>query len=190
MGNVVLMMSVSVDGFMEGPGGDLSWHLVDDEVHQHFNDVLRPMSRFLSGRRTYELMAGFWPTADQEPDSTPPMVEFAGIWREKPKTVYSTTLSGGDWHTTVVRDVVPAEVEALRLESDGGLALGGADLAATFFDLGLVDELRLYVHPVVLGQGTSLFAPNERPTGLRLVETRTFGNGVVLLRYVTQTLDA
>ena len=107
MRDVVLMLSVSVDGYFEGPNRELDWHLVDDEVHAHFNDVLRDAGAFLSGRRTHELMAGYWPTADQDPDSPPPVAEFAGIWRDKPKIVYSRTLTGADWNTRVVRDVVP-----------------------------------------------------------------------------------
>jgi len=106
VGNIVLMMSVSADGFIEGPDRDIGWHLVDDEVHQHFNDVLGAMGAFLSGRVTYELMVAFWPTADADPDSDPPMVEFAGIWRDMPKIVYSRTLEHADWNATVVRDVV------------------------------------------------------------------------------------
>src|SRR5207247_1712555 len=104
------MLSVSLDGFFEGPNRELDWQIVDDELHRYFNYVLRGTGAFLSGRVTYELMAGFWPTADEDPVSTPPMVEFAGIWREKPKIVYSKTLDHADWNTTIVREVVPDEV--------------------------------------------------------------------------------
>src|ERR671937_105530 len=114
MRKVVLFMSVSLDGFMEGPNRELDWHLIDDELHTHFNDVLGRMGAFLSGRVTYELMAGFWPTADQDPSSTPPVVEFARIWRDMPKIVYSRTLERADWNTAVVRDVVPEEVQELK----------------------------------------------------------------------------
>ena len=182
MRKIIVMLSVSLDGFFAGPDGELDWHLVDDELHTHFNDVLRGMSVFLDGRVSYELMAEFWPTADRDPDSSAPMVEFAGIWRDMPKLVYSTTLQRADWNTTVVRDVVPEEVRALKAEPGGDMALGGAVLAAAFQRHGLVDEYRLYVHPVVLGEGRPLFASGT-PVRLQLVQTRTFGNGVVLLRY-------
>ncbi len=89
MRKIILMMSVSVDGFMEGPNREIDWHTVDDELHSHFNDELRAMSAFLSGRVTYELMARFWPTADADPSSTRPMIEFARIWRDMPKIVFS-----------------------------------------------------------------------------------------------------
>jgi dihydrofolate reductase len=139
MGRVVLTMSVSLDGYVEGPDRDISWHRVDDEVHRYFNEVLARMGAFVSGRVTYELMAGFWPTADADPESTPPVAEFARIWRDKPKIVYSRTLDDAGWNTTVVREVVPAQVRELAA-AYGDLALGGADLAATFLRHDLVDE--------------------------------------------------
>jgi len=178
------MMSVSLDGYIEGPNRELDWHLVDDELHSHFNEQLGAMGAFLNGRVMYELMAGFWPTADTDPSSTGPMVEFARIWRDMPKIVYSTTLEHADWNTTVVRDVVPEEVMALKAQPGGDLALGGADLAAAFMRHDLIDEYRIYVHPVVIGGGKPLFPPSSGvAVVLGLVETRAFGNGVVLLRY-------
>jgi dihydrofolate reductase len=180
---IVLMTSVSLDGFFEGPGGNLDWQLVDDEVHTEFNQVLRAMSAFLDGRVTYELMADFWPTADSDPESSPPMVEFARIWRDMPKVVFSRTLESAEWNTTVVRDVVPEEIRRMQAQPGGDMAVGGAQLADTFRKHDLIDEYRLYVHPVLLGRGTQLFRPADTPARLRLVETRTFGNGVVLLRY-------
>ncbi len=99
-----------------------------------------------------------------------------------PKIVYPRTLERADWNTTVVRNVVPEEVRALKAQPGGDMALGGAILAAAFQRHGLVDEYRLYVHPVVLGEGRPLFA-SDLPFRLQLVQTRTFGDGVVLLRY-------
>lgn len=183
MGRVVLFMSVSVDGFMEGPDRDIGWHLVDDELHSHFNEELTGMGAFISGRVTHELMAGFWPTADSDPALTGPMREFARIWREKPKYVFSSTLQEAGWNTTIVRDVDPEDIAALKKQYPGGLALGGADLAAAFRRHDLVDEYRLYVHPVLIGRGKPLFRDSDTTAALRLAGTRAFGNGVVLLRY-------
>ncbi|HEV8420379.1 MAG TPA: dihydrofolate reductase family protein, partial [Actinomycetota bacterium] len=115
--------------------------------------------------------------------STGPMVEFARIWRDMPKIVYSRTLEGADWNTTVVRDIVPEEIMELKAQPGGDLALGGADLAAAFMRHDLIDEYRLYVHPVIIGQGKPLFQASDNKFNLQLAETRTFGNGVVLLRY-------
>jgi dihydrofolate reductase len=182
MRRIVVMLSVSLDGFIAGPGGDLSWHRVDEELHQDFNDQLAPMSAFLDGRVMHEMMAEFWPTADQDPESPPPMVEFARIWREKPKLVYSRTLDTADWNATVVRDVVPAEVQALKAQPGGDLSLGGADLAAAFQRHGLVDEYRLYVNPIALGAGKPLFTERIE---LQLAESSPRNNGVVMQRYLT-----
>jgi len=180
---LILMMSVSLDGFFEGPDHELDWHMVDDELHRHFNDLLGAMGAFLDGRVTYELMADYWPTADADPASPAPIAEFARIWRDMPKIVFSRTLERAEWNTSVVRDVVPDEIIELKAQPGGDLVLGGADLAATFMRLDLIDEYRIYVHPVVVGRGRPLFPPSDDKINLRLVETRTFGNGVVLLRY-------
>ncbi|MCP3822215.1 dihydrofolate reductase family protein [Streptomyces sp. A3M-1-3] len=128
-------------------------------------------------------MAAFWPTADADPSSTGPMVEFARIWRDMPKIVFSRTLERADWNTTVVRDVTVEEIMALKAQPGGDLALGGADLAAAFMRHDLIDEYRLYIHPILIGQGKPLFQVSDAKISLRLTETRTFGNGVVLLRY-------
>ncbi|MEU1499680.1 dihydrofolate reductase family protein [Streptomyces sp. NPDC005732] len=183
MRKIVLMMSVSLDGYIEGPDHEIGWHRVDEELHRHFNEEISRFGALLDGRVTHELMAAYWPTADQDPASTPTEAEFAGIWRDIPKIVYSRTLERSDWNTTVVREVVPEEVRALKEEPGGDLGLGGADLAATFLRHDLVDELRIYVHPVLIGGGTPLFPKADVLTALRLTGTRTFGNGVVLLRY-------
>jgi len=176
-------MSVSLDGFVEGPDHEIDWHLVDDELHSHFNEELKAMGAFLNGRVTYELMADFWPTADADPSSSGPMVEFAGIWRDMPKIVFSRTLERADWNATIARDVVVEEIMALKEQPGGDLALGGADLAAAFRRHGLIDEYRIYVHPILIGRGKPLFQDWDATTNLWLAETRTFGNGVVLLRY-------
>lgn len=183
MRKIILWMSVSVDGFIEGPNREIDWHVVDDELHRHVNEQLSAMGAFLNGRVMYELMAAFWPTADKDPSSTEPMVEFARIWQDMPKIVYSRTLEATEWNTTVVRDVVPSEVKELKARPGGDMALGGADLAAAFMRHDLIDEFRLYVHPVLIGDGKPLFQRSAAKRDLRLAETRAFGNGVVLLRY-------
>jgi dihydrofolate reductase len=180
---IIWMMSVSVDGYMEGPNREIDWHMVDDELHRHMNGWLARAGGFLEGRVTYELMEEFWPTADQDPAATPTVVEFARIWRDMAKVVYSRTLERAEWNATVVPDVVPAEVLALKAQPGGDLVLGGADVAAEFARHDLIDEYRLYVHPLVIGRGTAMLRPSDAKVPLELIETRTFGNGVVMLRY-------
>jgi dihydrofolate reductase len=180
---IVLCMSVSVDGYMQGPDGGLNWQPVDDELHQHFNDELRAMGGFLDGRVTYELMTGYWPTADADPANSATEAEFADIWRDMPKIVFSRTLEHAGCSATIVREVVPEEIGELKAQPGGDLALGGADLAATFLRHDLADEDRLYVHPVRLGHGKRVFPATDADSPLRLAETRSFGSGVVLRGY-------
>jgi dihydrofolate reductase len=177
------MMSISLDGFFEGASGEIDWHLVDDELHDHFNQVLSTMSVFLNGRVTYELMARFWPNADKNPQSSRPMLEFARIWRDMPKIVFSSSLEWVEWSGTVVRKVSPEDLMDLKAQPGGDMALAGAKLAAAFAEHDLIDEYRIYVHPVLLGRGRTLFQASGQKAPLRLLASRVFGNGVVLLHY-------
>ncbi|MGI5196185.1 dihydrofolate reductase family protein [Streptomyces sp. CA-288835] len=185
MRKITLAMAVTLDGFFEGPNREIDWHLVDEEVHRHHNERIKPMGGFLFGRVVYELMSGYWTTAGQDP--SPPETEraFAAIYRDMPKIVYSRTLPPGpaEGNTTVVPEVVPEEVRALKEQPGGDLGVGGAELAAEFRRHDLIDEYWLYVNPVILGRGRPLFPESDATTHLRLADTHTFGNGVVLLRY-------
>ena len=182
---IIFMMSVSLDGFMEGPDRELDWQRVDAELHGHFNEWLAAAGAFLDGRVTYELMAGFWPTADRDPAATPTMAEFARIWREMPKIVYSRSLSPEalGWNTTLARSVEVDDIERLKASPGGDLVVGGAELAAEFMRHDLIDEYRVYVHPVLIGRGKRMFLDPSVKASLTLAESRVFGNGVVLLRY-------
>jgi dihydrofolate reductase len=128
-------------------------------------------------------MADFWPTADANPSAPEYVVEFARIWRDMPKVVFSTTLEKVDWNSRLVRDNVAEEVTKLKAQPGKDMGVGGPTLASTLIRLGLIDEYRLVVHPIVLGAGTPFFPALDNRIGLRLVETRTFGSGVVYLRY-------
>lgn len=183
MRKLILWMMVSIDGFIEGPSRELDWQVVDEELHSFYNDELREMGAFLNGRRTYEVMVDFWPTADTDPSNPPYVVEFAQIWKNMPKVVFSRTLEKVDWNTTLVSDNVAEEVSKLKAQPGKDLVLGGANIASTFIRLGLIDEYRLFVAPVVLGSGKPLFGALDERINLRLVEARTFSSGVVLLRY-------
>jgi dihydrofolate reductase len=183
MRKIIFTMSVSLDGFFEGPDRELDWHLVDEELHRHFNEWLGAAGVFLEGRVTYELMDSYWPTADADPSASAVTIEFARIWRDMPKMVFSRTLERAGGNATIVRDVVLADILALKEQPGGDLVVGGAELTAAFMRHDLIDEYRFYVHPVLLGRGRPLFRPSDVTIGLRLAETRAFGNGVVLLRY-------
>lgn len=176
-------MMVSLDGFVEGPNRELDWSAPDQELHEFANDQARERGAFLYGRRLYELMAEYWPSADTNPSAPEHEIEFARIWRDKPKIVFSRTLAKVEWNSRLVRGDIAEEVTQLKEQPGKDLEVGGPNLASTFMRLGLVDEYRVIVHPVVLGSGTPFFPALDSTIDLSLVETRTFGCGVVYLRY-------
>jgi dihydrofolate reductase len=185
MGKLVYGMSVSLDGFVETPSHSLDWVHVDEELHGFFNQQARDVSASLYGRLMYELMAGAWPTVPTDPSATPAMLEFAGIWRDMPKIVFSSTLDRVEWNSRLVRDDVGEEVRRLKAEPGFDMDVGGATLAASLIRAGLIDEYRLFLQPVVLGAGRPFFPPLDERIGLTLLETRRFDSGVVYVRYGT-----
>ena len=183
MRKVIYAMGVSLDGFIEELGGDLSWSYPDEELHKHFNERESEIGLYLYGRRLYENMAAFWPTADEDPSTPQFEVEYARIWKSKPKIVFSTTLERVAWNSRLVRGDIGEEVRKLKAQPGKDMSVGGAGLAASFMQLGLIDEYRLYFHPVILGGGKPMFRQLSDKINLQLVETHTFRSGVVLLKY-------
>ena len=184
MGKLIYSLNVSLDGFAATPEGGLDWATVDDELHTWFNDQAKALQASLYGRRMYELMAGYWPTGEDDPSATDATREFARIWKPMPKIVFSTSLEHVEHNGRLARGDVGAVLAELRHEFDGDLDLGGPDLAGQFVRRGLVDEYRLVIHPVVLGAGTSFWPALDEPLRLRLVETRTFASGAEVRTYV------
>jgi dihydrofolate reductase len=182
MSNVVYSMMVSLDGFIARPDGTLDWVMVDEELHTFVNDQQAETGAYLYGRRMFELMNDFWPTADEDPSAPHYIAEFSRIWKAMPKVVFSTTLTRVDGNARLVSDDVADEVRRLKAQRGKDLALGGPTLAASLIPLGLIDEYRLFLHPVALGTGLP-FLPPDTKIDLWLVETRTFASGVVYLRY-------
>jgi dihydrofolate reductase len=182
LGNVIYSMGVSLDGFVAGPNGDIDWSAPDEELHRFHNQQTRELGAHLCGRRLYEVMT-FWETADQNPSAAEHELEFARIWKNLPKIVFSTTLTEVEGNARLARDGIAEEIAKLRDQPGKDLAVGGAGLASTCIELGLVDEYRLFVSPVVLGGGTPYFPALEERANLELVETRTFGSRVVYVRY-------
>jgi dihydrofolate reductase len=183
MGKLIYSLNVSLDGFVETPDHSLDWAIVDDELHTWFNDQTRGLDATIYGRRLYEVMAGYWPTAESDPAANAVEVDFARIWNAMPKIVFSNSLESVDFNSRLVTGDVGEELAKLRAEFDGDIDVGGPTLAAEFIKRGLVDEYQLIVHPVVLGAGTPFFPPLDHPIGLRLTETRTFASGVVYQGY-------
>jgi dihydrofolate reductase len=181
---LIYSMTVSLDGFIAGPDGDIGWSPPDEELHRFHNQQIREVGAHLLGRRLYEVML-YWETADENPSAPDYELEFARIWKPMPKIVFSTTLEKVEGNARLLRDGVAEEVATLKEQPGKDLAVGGAGLASSLMKLGLIDEYRLFVSPVVLGRGTPYFPALEERINLELVETRAFGSRVVYVRYRT-----
>ncbi len=183
MRNVTYTTSISLDGFYEDARGGLEWSQVDDELHRHFNEMERGSGGYLFGRRMYELMDGYWSTADQDPNEPEVVHEYSRIYRAIPKIVFSNTLERVGENARLVRGEAVEEVARLKAEPGKPLNVGGGELAGSLMRAGLVDEINLYFHPVILGGGKPWAPPVESSMLLRLVETQNFRSGVVRLHY-------
>jgi dihydrofolate reductase len=183
MGKIRYLLNVSLDGFVETVDHGLEWTLVDEELHAWFNEQEAAVEAMLYGRKLYEVMAAYWPTAESQPEVTPVELEFARIWNAKTKFVFSSTLESVAWNSRLVRGDAVEEMGRIREEFQGDLGIAGATLAADFVRRGLVDEYGLVVHPVILGAGTPFFPPLPHPLDLELFETRRFASGVIYLGY-------
>ncbi len=142
MGRLIYGFNVSVDGYIADAQGNIDWGDPSDELHQYWNDFERETALAFYGRRLYELMAAYWPTADKALDATPLIVDFARIWRDMPKVVFSRTLESVDWNSRLERGDPVEVVTKLKAETDGRLEVAGATLAAPIVQAGLVDEYR------------------------------------------------
>lgn len=181
---LTLWMQTSLDGRAEGPNGEFDWPTVGDDMTSYGLPELRKMGTFLYGRKVFEGMAAFWPDAETWMPDSPFHVAFAQLWKPMPKIVFSRTLTEADWNSRVVRSNVVEEVTKLKAEADAGLVcFGGPDIASTLIGNDLVDEFRLFIHPVVLGGGPSIFPALGERFNLRLDDTRTFDSAVTLVRY-------
>lgn len=176
-------MGVSLDGYIVGPDGSLNWTAPDDELFRFVTDEIRQADVYLLGRRLYETML-YWETADQDPSLDDAMLEWAALWTSLPKVVFSRTLSSVQGKARLAAGDLAAEIERWRAEpGPGDIAIGGATLAAEAAALGLIDEYRPRVYPVLVGGGTPFFPRGGRRVDLELVDTRTFKTGVAYVRY-------
>jgi dihydrofolate reductase len=181
MRNVFVFMMVTLDGFFEGPNQEIDWHNVDEEFNEFAIQQLDELGTLLFGRVTYEGMASFWPTPFAKEND--PIV--ADKMNSIPKIVFSKTLDKAEWNNSrLVKEHVAEEISRLKQQQGRDLAIfGSSTLAASLLHMGLIDELRIMVNPVVLGNGNSLFKGIHDKLNLKLFKTRTFRSGNVLLYY-------
>ncbi|GAB3455899.1 dihydrofolate reductase family protein [Actinophytocola sediminis] len=183
MRKLIYSLSVSLDGFIEAPGRNLDWSMPSDELHRHHNEKATEDGLTFYGRGLWEAMVPYWPSVLDDPDADAVSSDFAKRWVARPKVLFSSTVTEVDWNTRLHRGDPVAEIERLKATDGGSMDIGGATLGSTAVRAGLVDEYWLYYFPVALGAGTPFFRDLTSWVELRLVETKTFDGGVVLLRY-------
>ncbi|WP_460933313.1 dihydrofolate reductase family protein [Phycicoccus ginsengisoli] len=172
----------SLDGYVVDADGSFRWAAPDAEVHAHVNDEARGIGTYLLGRRMYEVLR-YWDGPDEQADREPVIRDYRRVWQAAKKVVYSTTLAAPSTPGTAVeRSFDGAAVRPLVELSAADVSVGGPTLAAEAFAAGLVDEVRLYRHPVSVGGGTPALPAGQR-IDLELAEVRTFGSGVVFTRH-------
>jgi dihydrofolate reductase len=183
MRDVTCSMSMSLDGYIVGPDGGFDWSPPDDEVFRLATDEVRRAGVHLLGRRLYETML-YWENAEQNPSLDELRLEFAALWNALPKVVFSTTLTEVRGNARLASGGLAEEIKRLRAEpGEGDIAIGGATLAADAAALGLIDEYRVRVYPVLVGGGIPFFPQHERRVDLERVESRPVGPKVVYLRH-------
>jgi dihydrofolate reductase len=182
MRKLIYSMTVSLDGFIAGPDGAIDWSAPDEDLFRFHNQRVAEQGGQLLGRRLYETML-VWESIDDRPGASEIEREFARVWLPLPKVVFSGSLDAVQGNARLVREGLAEETVRLKEQPGKDLGAGGAHLAASLTKLGLIDEYLMFVSPVVLGAGTPYLPGLDQRLDLELLETRTFGTGVVYLRY-------
>jgi len=182
MRKILVSNRVTVDGFFAGPNGEIDWHVVGEEFNETAIDQLNSVDTLLFGRVTYQLMADYWPTPPALRDD--PIV--AGKMNSLSKIVFSRTLAKVDWENTrLVNEINPAEIRKMKQQSGKDMVIfGSGSLVSNFSQSGLIDEYRIFINPVILGSGKPLFQGIKDRLHLKLLSTKIFKTGLVLLQYV------
>ncbi len=188
MRKIVLLEHLSLDGYLAGPNGEMDWIRIDDELWDYIGPLTDEADAAVFGRVTYEMMAGYWPTAADQPTATQHDVDHSAWLKKAARIVFSQTLTEAPWGSwggsQVIARVDPGQIEALKQQPGKNLLLiGSVSLAREFIAQGLIDEYYLNVNPALLGGGKPLFPDAGTRQTLELVGSRTFRSGVVGLHY-------
>lgn len=170
---------MTLDGFCDHTAG-----IVDDETHQHYNDLLSSAGTLIYGRTTFQMMESYWPTLVENPSGNKVSDEFAVLIDDIPKIVYSRTLKNVEWrNSTLKSELVREEVLELKQQAGKDIVVGSPSMIVAFTKLNLVDEFQLMIHPVILGKGLTLFKNMTEKVDLKLLKTKMFGCGAVVMYY-------
>jgi len=179
MRKLIAAINMTLDGFC-----DHTALIADEEIHQHYNELLSNAGTLLYGRITYQLMESYWPSVVRNPTGNKPMDEFAVIIDNISKIVFSRTLKNVDWkNTKLKKEVIKEEVLELKHQAGKNILVGSPSLIVALTQLDLIDEYQLSVQPIVLGSGLPLFKNVKDRINLKLLKTKTFGCGAVTLYY-------
>jgi dihydrofolate reductase len=179
MRKLIAAMNMTLDGFC-----DHTSMIADDEIHQHYNDLLSEADTLIYGRTTYQLMESYWPAVVREPTGNKPTDDFAVLIDGISKIVYSRTLKNVDWNNTELKnELVKEEILELKQKIGKNILAGSPSMIVAFSQLGLVDEYQLGLHPSVVGTGLPLFKNINDRIDLKLSKTKTFGCGALMLYY-------
>ena len=179
MRKLIAAMNMTLDGIC-----DHTSMSADDEIHQHYSDLLSSADTLIYGRTTYQLMESYWPAVVKEPTGNKPTDDFAVLIDEIPKIVYSRTLKSVDWKNTELKnEIVKEEIIELKQKTGKNILAGSPSMIVAFSQLGLVDEFQIGLHPVVVGSGLQLFRNINDRIDLKLANTKTFGCGAIMLYY-------
>lgn len=185
MGNIVLFMHTSLDGFAAGTKGEMNWIHVDEEIFDYVGERISKTKTALYGRVTFEMMEGYWPTAGDEPNASKHDKEHAAWYKSAHKVVLSNTLDQSTLtNTTVIGKDFAAGIRKIKQDSTGEILLFGSPTAAhSLLAENLIDECWLFVNPVLLGEGVPVFKHIQQQQSLKLVKTHVFSTGVVCLQH-------
>ena len=185
MRKIIVTMWVTLDGYVSGPNDDMSWVRVDDAVGAYEYDLVSAADTLILGRVTYQSFAGAWPYVPDNPNASEGEKAYARQLNSMRKVVFSKTLEAVEWHnSTLLHEISPEDVLALKQESGTNIVIyGSASVIQALTARGLIDEYQLLVHPLVVGGGKRLFKEGSDRIDLRLVESKSFDSGVVLLTY-------
>jgi dihydrofolate reductase len=179
MRKLIAAINMTLDGFC-----DHTAMIADEELHQHYNELLRNADTLIYGRKTYQLMESFWPSVVKNPTGNKPFDEFAVLIDNISKIVYSRTLRNVDWkNTKLKKEVIKEEILELKQQTGKNIGVGSPSLIVTLTQLGLIDEYQLCIHPVILGNGLSLFKNIKDRINLKLLKTKSFSSGAITLCY-------
>jgi dihydrofolate reductase len=187
MRKLVLFMHMSLDGFAADPERALNFLTYDKELQEYADELVKTVGAPVYGRTTYELMESYWPTVLKNPDAPGHALEHARWVENVPKIVFSRTLKEVTWsNTSLIKDNIAEEVLKLKQQPGKDLVIfGSPGLAANLMNLSLIDEYKLTIHPIILGNGISVFTNNRTKNSLKLLESKTLASGVLTLHYTS-----